>query len=160
MSFDELLQAANTYEAYILWRIRAEGKLATLHETKADQLAHGDIALGSGQNLEIKFDRNYHKTANLFIEVQEKHRADQDQWVASGIRCCSDAQWFGIGDYMDFFLFRRLELQREQDSGRFTIIEIGVQTSRGFLIDTGQAKALAVSTKHWSGMDPLGTRRS
>ena len=159
MSFDELLHAANTFEAYILWRIRAEGKRATLHETKADQLAHGDIALGSGQNIEIKFDRNHHKTGNLFVEVEEKHRADQDKWIASGIRCCSDARWFGIGDYRNFFLFRRSGLQREQDSGRVTIIEISVHTSRGFLIHADQTKALAVTTKHYPGMDPLGTRR-
>ena len=156
MSFNELLQAANTFEAYILWRIRAKGKRATLHETTADQLAHGDISLGSGDNLEIKLDRNYHKTGNLFIEVEEKHSADQDRWIASGIRCCSDAKWFGIGDYLNFFLFLRSRLQREQDSGRFTIIEISLHTSRGFLLNTGQVKALTVSTKHWSGMDPLG----
>ena len=155
MSFESLLKIGNAYEAYILRRIRDEGRRAASYETQAGQLAHGDITFSSGQNMEIKFDRRYHQTGNLYVEVAEKHRADQLQWVDSGIRCQSDAEWFGMGDYRDFLLFRRSDLQAEQDSGLYRIIEIGSATSRGFLLRPNRIAAIAVSTHHWPGMDPL-----
>ena len=165
MSFESLLHTANVFEAYILWRIRAEEKpgviRATLYETQAEQLAHGDIALGDGQNIEIKFDRKYHKTGNLYVEVAEKHSADQAQWVASGIRCTSDAEWWVMGDYRDFFSFHRSALQAEQDSGLYPIITIPCGTSRGFLLRPKRIAACAVRWAHWSEIvDPISPMKA
>lgn len=153
MSFEAQLAEGQTYEAYLLWRMRAEQKHVDLYTTRDDQYMHGDMHPG----IEIKYDARHHQTGNIYVEVAEKHHAEQDRWIPSGIRCRSDAHWWIIGDYRTYYHFRRVDLQTFQDSGVCPVIEIALGTSRGFLLRPSHIADLAVSHRHWPGMHPLGT---
>jgi hypothetical protein len=138
------------YERYIVWQLRQDGIDVARYDTQAEQYAHGDTTIG----LEIKLDTKYCDTGNLFIEVAEKTRAEQPTWTVSGIFAASDAPWYGVGDYRNFFVFDRLTLQEQSATVRLIVTKRG--TSRGFLLTEDRARQLMVRYRHWYKRLPDG----
>ena len=87
------------------------------------------------QGAEIKFDKNFHKTGNLFLEVAEKTHPDNPQYVPSGIFRQDNTWLYVIGDYRTVFIFDKKWLQRVHQSRKVETFAIGRGTSKGFLLD-------------------------
>jgi hypothetical protein len=145
--YTQQLAIGQAYERYILEQLRAEGRVVESHATAALQLARGDLSV-AGQDLEVKFDRLFASTGNLYIETAEKRDASRDYWTPSGVCASSAAIWYGIGDYRDFFLFKRVTLRDVARTAR--PIEIAMKTSRGFLLEAGRRAAFCVRERHWT----------
>jgi hypothetical protein len=145
--YDAQRRLGEAFEGYVLERFRAEGLEVGRHTTAALQLSRGDLVV-EGQDLEVKFDRLFASTGNLYIETAEKRNADRVGWTPSGVCAASAAVWYGIGDYRDFFLFQRVTLRDVARTAR--PIEIAMKTSRGFLLDPGRRAAYCVREWHWT----------
>lgn len=142
--YGEQLEKAEAWEQYIVERLQAEGRVVERHKTRAAQYAHGDTTIG----LELKFDLELTRTGNLYIEVAEKSRPEQAEWIDSGIYARADFKWYGVGDYRDFYIFRRSALKRlAPQMPTFTIAR---GTSRGFLLEPPQREELVEWQRHWS----------
>lgn len=150
-SYQTLRIIGGSYEDYIIRRLREEGEMVTPMLSSEDQRAHGDARIdhdGHCTYLEIKFDRKFHKTGNLYIEVEERRLDISPDWVPGGICAGSDVTWYGIGDYRDWHVFRRTDLIAMIPQA--TIIEIDDRTSRGWLMATDTRQRLLVMIRHWS----------
>jgi hypothetical protein len=71
------------------------------------------LAIGENiQGFEIKLDTLFLKTNRLSIEVAEKSKAENAEWVPSGIYR-NDNTWLYIqGNYEQFFVFQKNLLQK------------------------------------------------
>ena len=76
--------------------------------SKKYQYSQGESASG----IEIKFDKLFHKTGNLYIEVKEKSSPDIEEWTPSGIMRTDNSWLYLIGDYHNAFLFHKKQLQK------------------------------------------------
>jgi hypothetical protein len=152
--YAEQLALAEAWERYIVARLRREGIPAERHTTKEAQIGLGDMRIGP-DHVELKLDQKFVETGNLFIEVNEKRRPEQEHWTASGIFASSCARWYGVGDYRDWFLFERVALRQLVRPER--IITIKRATSQGFLLRPAERVALMVRARHWSDVQADGS---
>jgi hypothetical protein len=152
--YAEQLALAEAWERYIVARLRREGIPAERHDTKDSQIRYGDMRIGP-DHVELKYDQKFVETGNLFIEVAEKRRAEQAQWMPSGIYASSLARWYGVGDHRDWFLFERVALRDVARPER--IITIKRATSQGFLLRPAERVALMVRARHWNDVTADGS---
>lgn len=146
--YDSQRAQGDAYEAYMTARLRAEGLTVSRWATKADQLAHGDLCV-NGDNVEIKYDTIFIRSGNLFVEVAEKRDRDRATWTPSGIDASSDARYYGIGDYVRFFLFDRAALRNFREAAQPPVITINRETSRGFLLSAENRILLGPTLWRW-----------
>jgi hypothetical protein len=162
MSFESELPVGEDYERYLVGRFNAEGTHVVRYETRADQLAYGDLRLGPyGDGIggvEVKYDRLLHRTGNCFIEVAAKRRVTDQRYIAGGLNASANWSWFWIGDYRDLYIFRRRDLVQVRESDECQVFEIAGRTSLGFLLSSQHIDALAVERRHWPDRRPLGER--
>ena len=91
--------------------------------------------------IEIKFDRNYATSRNLFIEIAEKSSAECARYVRSGIyRDCVE---YVIGNYYEIFRFSTVLLRAIHQQGKCRQLEIGRKTAQGFLLPEERARRVA-----------------
>lgn len=103
------------------------------YNNKEDQLTHGE----NPQGWEIKFDRMYSSTGNIYIETETYGHID-------GIykKNCNSWIWV-IGNYDRFFIFSRKTLQKMHQSGKFRQVVNKYDSSSGFLISDAEAREYA-----------------
>lgn len=92
------------------------------------------------QGFEIKFDRKFRTTGNLWIELQEKTKAENLNWIDSGILRTDNTRFYVMGDYAGVYLMQKKALV--VISTKETIIENLSKTSRGFLLKIDRAARL------------------
>lgn len=131
-SYEDKLEIGNAYSNYICkqWPF-LYGKELTFCETYMEQITIGETL----QGVEIKHDRRCAETGNLFIEVAEKRRQTNMKWVASGIFRRDNTQWYLIGDYVQFWVFR---IETLRTLSYFFEIKTG-PTFKGYLLSILQA---------------------
>lgn len=96
-------------------------------------------AQGRGENragFEIKNDKKFRKTGNLYIETAERHRTDQEFWPSGIFR--ADNTWaYAIGDRQTIYVFAKRHLiaayERLGEDGSPKYERNGNPTSEGFL---------------------------
>jgi hypothetical protein len=93
------------------------------------------------QGVEIKFDKKFRSTGNLWIEVAEKSSCANERWVPSGIMKESNDWLFAIGDEDTLFVFARSLLVNFYKGRKYHIHE--TPTSRGFLLPVDVARRWA-----------------
>lgn len=128
--YRDQLKVGQAYEQYAVRMINsAEGadRVQVVHGF-AQQMRYGDTNIG----VEFKFDRKFHETGNLYIEVQET--TAEGHWVDSGIFRADLARWYAIGDYSHLYVYTKVALRAEFVRRGRIWIEIDRHTSRGFLI--------------------------
>lgn len=96
------------YVRFVQRRLEREGHRCVNYRSKSNQIGRGDLNV-DGEDYEVKNDRQYRETGNLFIELHELARTGQ--FVSSGIDAGSRARWYWIGDYHEWFLFERVRLR-------------------------------------------------
>jgi len=107
-------------------------------KTKKYQFSHGENA----QGFEIKWDRQFKTTGNLFIEVQERI-GNMGRYVDSGIFRNDNSLYYIQGDFGLFYVFQRNILQHILETLKYVIIEINERSAKGFLLPVSMAEKYA-----------------
>ena len=90
------------------------------------------------QGIEIKNDLKYAETGNLFIETAEKTKAENANFIKSGIYRDDNSWLYLIGDYKTIFIFGIETLKGIHKTKKCKEVEI--PTSQGFLLGLNHQK--------------------
>lgn len=125
------------FQDYVTHRLLQCGIVVNQYSSKKYQIEHGESASG----IEVKYDKLFHDTGNLYIEYQEKSNKDNPEYVNSGILRKDNTWLWVIGDYDDLYLIPKKSLQRVyfdyvagKASPRFGIRLVETPTSKGMLL--------------------------
>lgn len=94
-----------------------------------------------GENLqgyEFKFDKQFRKTGNFWIELAEKSNAENSNYINSGILRNDNTMFYIIGDYEGVYLMQKKILIIISE--RYSIRENNMKTSKGFLFPVEKAR--------------------
>jgi len=96
------------YQDFVCKRLMEDGLVLQNFGSKRWQIAVGENI----QGWEIKYDGVFRRSGRLSIEVAEKSRASNEEWVPSGIYR-NDNTWLYIqGDEQTIFVFGKKNLKR------------------------------------------------
>lgn len=101
------LVAGSEYQDFVQKELLKHGIIVMLNTSKQYQARIGESLSG----LEIKLDRKFRQTGNLYIEVAEKSDALNPVYVESGIYRFDNTWLYCIGDYHEIFLIPKMQLQ-------------------------------------------------
>ena len=93
------------------------------------------------QGLEIKYDKKFKETNNLYIEVAEKSHPNNKNYVDSGIYRSDNSWLYVIGDYNIIYIFSKRNLQHIDSSINK---RIKTPTSIGFLVSKEEAENIYI----------------
>jgi len=131
--YTEKLTQGLEYQDYVMEYLYKAGLPLITYTSKKYQIKKGENKLG----VEIKFDNNYSKTGNLYIEVAERSNT-YNNYIESGIFRKDNTWLYIIGNYNIAFVFFKIQLQSL--SKNFKIFEISKKTSKGFLLPEKKIK--------------------
>jgi hypothetical protein len=98
------------------------------------------VATGENLNgIEIKLDRHFRETGNLYIETAERSSSDGEYWHKSGIWRDDNSWLYAIGDYKTLYLFSIKHLRALEKEYK----HVTTPTSQAFLFPLDEAS-------HWS----------
>lgn len=109
------------------------------YNTFKEQIEIGENSVG----FEIKYDKKFNSTGNLWIECKERTHIYKD-YVESGIFRKDNTWLIFQGDYNRIFIFSKFQLQFE--SKRRQHRENRMKTSIGFLLPIKEAEHLILHT--------------
>jgi hypothetical protein len=132
-NYRKMLKKGLEYQDFVMEFLHYQGLPLITYSSEKYQIEKGENKLG----VEIKFDDNFKRTGNLFIEVEER-RDENKKYINSGIFRDDNTWLYIIGDYEWAFVFFKIQLQGLRNKHK--IIEIGKKTSKGFLISTEEIK--------------------
>ena len=111
-TYDEKLAVGTVYQDHVQRNLWLHGLVIQTYASKQFQFQFGETIGG----LEIKYDRRYRDTGNLYIEVAEKSNAANANYVPSGIYRSDNAWLYGIGNEAQFWIFSKAHLRRYYES--------------------------------------------
>jgi len=97
--------------------------------------------LTNGKTVEVKRDRRWHETGNLYIEVECWYNSTQD-WQASGIAVTEADYWAFVLEESVLMIPTINVIQAINQHGREINCEIPPNKSRGFLITVNDLLAV------------------
>lgn len=127
-------QQSQLFQNFVANELNKYGYLITLYNTKKEQFEIGE----SVEGFEIKNDKKYSTTGNLYIEIGEKSNDNNKQYCQSGIKRNDNTHTYIIGDQNKVWLFEKKYLL-EITSG-LTYIENKSNTSLGYLLPISTLK--------------------
>lgn len=133
------LDSGLAFQDFIMERLHLIGTILQPLCSREGQLK-GENLLG----MEIKHDEKMRLTGNLYIEVAEKARPREGDYVPSGIFRNDNTWLYGIGDRLEFYIFPKSTLRNcwaKRDVLGFREPP-PKPTSRGFLIPAIQAEKM------------------
>jgi len=141
--YEEKLVEGLEYQDFVAEKLYHFGLPLFNYASKKYQIEYGENKLG----VEIKFDQKFEKTRNLYIETAEKTRPEIENYSPSGIYR-NDNTWLYVqGNKKIFFIFSKKFLRQLFETGKYKEIEIGMKTSKGFLMPNADAEKY--SAKIW-----------
>lgn len=131
------LEAAKVFEDFVYDQMYRLGVCIVRYGTLEYQRV-GENRAG----LEIKLDRKFRQTGNLFIETYERYNSTVD-FKPAGCLSPDNSWWYAIGDYEGFYLFGKQMLARMNDhkngNGGLHYKHVETETSKGFLLPVSDA---------------------
>jgi hypothetical protein len=109
------------------------------YSSKLYQQTVGESRTGA----EIKNDRNFCTSGNLYIELMEKAEPREGPYAMSGINRTDNSWLFIIGDYDTIFIFAKSILLGLYRTGKYREVENKTKTSRAFLLPVEDAQRYA-----------------
>lgn len=103
------------------------------YNSKKYQTTKGENRIG----IEIKNDKKFNETGNLYIELKEKSNPLNNNYVLSGINRRDNSWLYIIGDQKTLYIFDLKTLLRLSE--KFNVIENKTKTSMGFLLPISEA---------------------
>ncbi len=131
-------QSGLEFQDFVVDFLREQlGIVITNYQSQKFQFGVGE----NKQGIEIKLDRDILRTNNVSIEIAEKARADNPEYVPSGIYR-SDNSWLYIqGNWDIIFIFSKNILSLLHKSNRYKVDAL--PTLRRFLLPINEAKKYA-----------------
>jgi len=93
--------------------------------------------------VEIKNDRKFKESGNLYIELAEKARPRDGEYAMSGINRGDNTWLYLIGDFDIIYVFAKSMLIGMSKSHKYRKVENGTRTSVGFLLPVPDAAKYA-----------------
>ena len=126
--FFDMLEVGLEYQDFVMTLFYEMGLSIHPYSSRSEQYKKGENKAG----IEIKHDRNFRKTGNLYIEIAEKSHASNVSFVSSGIYRNDNSWLYVIGDYDEAFIFGKNVLKSLHVEGRYRV-HVG-DTSKGMLL--------------------------
>ncbi len=114
------------------------GIAITNYQSKTYQYNQGENV----QGIEIKYDKKFRETGNLYIEVAEKSNPELREYTISGIYRLDNSWLYAIGDYHTIYIFSKKHLQLMHETNKYKTI--CTKTSQGFIIPINEADKYSV----------------
>lgn len=118
--------AAMEYQDFLQDELMKRGMVLGCYGSKKYQFERGESASG----IEVKLDRNFSRTGNLYIEIAELSRSE-GRFIPAGIYREDESWLYLIGDYSEAFLFGKKHLQINREKRNYR--EVETNDSRGYL---------------------------
>lgn len=134
-----LLAEALEFQDYVAEKLYETGLPLFNYASKKYQFERGENKLG----VEIKKDRKFATTRNLWIEISEKSDPSKECYVTSGIRRNDNTWLYVIGDERTIFIFSKRFLVKLLEAKKYKVIENSTKTSKGFLFPEVDARKYA-----------------
>ena len=135
--FKEQLREAYEFEKFIDEFFRCEGIELGMFEEKECQYKGENI-----KGIEIKYDKLFRKTGNLYIEFAEK-QPNATEWIPSGIEKHGNSKFLLIGDFNKFWIFNINNLI----SLKHRFKNVTTFTSKGYLLPIEEAEKEELNIK-------------
>lgn len=135
--YQEQHQEALRYQDFVKHEMYKRGMPIVFNDSTHMQYTEGENIMG----VEIKNDKLFRETGNLYIETGEKTHPDNPNFVPSGILRNDNAWLYLIGDYQTIFIFAVTMLVGLNKTGRYR--KTGNPTSCGFLLPDTDARKYA-----------------
>ena len=137
--YKDQLTDAQEFQDFVAEKLYQIGLPLFNYTSKKYQYEHGENKLG----VEIKFDKKFQATGNLWIELAEKSSPAKVSYINSGIQRNDNTWLYLIGNYQTIFIFAKSLLFQLSRMEKYKIIENNHKTSRGFLLPEKDAQKYA-----------------
>lgn len=129
--YKKQLADGKAFEKYIKEQLLLKRKLhLDIIDDEFDQYNIGETK----QGYEIKYDKRFQETGNLYIEYEEKTDVKNYKFVKSGIFRQDNTHTWIIGNYIEAYMFDKKELQGIY-SKALAYKYVETNTSKGMLLD-------------------------
>ena len=129
--YKQQLADGKAFEQYVKQQLAEKRQMhLDIIDSKEEQITIGETR----QGYEIKYDKRYKNTGNLYIETKEKSNPANPNYVASGIFRQDNTHTWIIGDYKQVYMFKKqtlVEVYEEKQYLRY----VTTATSHGFLLN-------------------------
>lgn len=128
--YEAKLKQGLEYQDFVADKLYEAGIPVTSYSSQKYQNMIGENKAG----LEIKFDNRWKETGNIYIEVAEKSKAENINFIASGIFRNDNTWLYVIGDYTKIFILPKkyLKMLYNKNVKNYKLVE--TPTSKGMLI--------------------------
>jgi len=149
------LKAGQAFEDFVNWALLYyAGIVYVPYRSARWQHAVGENSGG----IEIKLDRNFRKTGNLFMETEERRTEQGSDWRMAGVYCSDNTRHICIGDHRTLYVLSKRILQMLAESKGYKRVENG--TFKGFLLPVDDANKYACDVITITDNDIAGIRTS
>lgn len=140
--YHQMLEDSLEYQDFLTRELSKVGIHIQCFSSKKYQWDIGE----SNNGVEVKFDKMFSKTGNLWIETHEKSNPANCHYAASGINRDGILHWIQ-GDYGIAFMFSKKELSRflSLNSHRLQFKENNSHSSMGYLISKFDADLVSIT---------------
>ena len=145
--YENSLQLGLEYQDYVFDKLRKMDGMPIFpgaYSSRKYQTSKGESSSG----LEIKYDRKFHKTGNLYIEIAEKSDANLARYTESGIMRDDNTWLYLIGDYKEAFIFAKNLLKALCNPSNKEIQYKETPTSQGYIFPLEYVKRKHLCAKH------------
>ena len=115
-------------------------KLNPIHSVTLQQ----KVLCDTQEGIEFKFDRIMKSSGNFWIEFEEKHHPDQEEYIPSGILRKDNTWLWAVGDFETLYFFPKKALLSEYRKGCSRVLPNDKKTSRAFLLPIEQATKISI----------------
>ena len=132
------LKAGHEYEDFVAEQLWNHRWPIYVYRSRKWQWKSGESVNG----IEIKLDRKFRKSGNLFIETAERRTTDgTSRWRPSGIYCEHNPRILAIGDYQTIYLLGVRWLRHGCEAA---LKEIERNTFKGYILKLAYAENSAI----------------
>jgi hypothetical protein len=132
------LDAGLEFQDIVTRALYQRGIVIVGYASRRFQNEEGENMLGA----EIKYDKQFRSTGNLYIETAEKAHPDRPCYTRSGIHREDNSWLFVIGDAQTVYIFSTKYLRKLEVARGYRTIE--KPTSRGFLLPMAEAEKYCI----------------
>jgi hypothetical protein len=138
------LEQGQRYEDFVKTFLPTVGMMINVYSSRSYQFQEGE----SPQGAEVKYDGNFSRTGQLWIEVGEKASPRSGDYATSGILRHAGIWLWIEGDYETIYVLAKKDLVAIYERGTFDLVENNTGTSIGFFLRTRLAEGMSLQVLH------------